>query len=177
MTHAPTAENLSEAVINQVDRWIKEGIVKTPYEIGNGHCYEFAEEIMAYFNEPYGQGYSVADSYGHLVDVTTDDWWARNPDKPEEADMFVMDIALLRHEGAPLPEWAKDDDNDFACFLGSCTHNWLVLDGRHYDADCIQGAAHFLDMPFFAQQIARYGEINHGQSRKGPLHDQYKDDI
>src|SRR3546814_2997067 len=100
-----------------------------------------------------------ADSFGRLVDVCTEDWWVRilRPDGTDtgEAEAFTIDIARLRREGAPLPDWLQNDDLEAAQTIGAMTHNWLVLDGRHYDASCPEGAAHFFEMPFFANQIAR----------------------
>src|SRR3546814_15897713 len=84
-----------------------------------------------------------ADSFGRLVDVCTEDWWVRilRPDGTDtgEAEAFTIDIARLRREGAPLPDWLQNDDLEAAQTIGAMTHNWLVLDGRHYDATCPEG--------------------------------------
>src|SRR3546814_8118165 len=62
----------------------------------------------------YGDGYMPADSFGRLVDVCTEDWWVRilRPDGTDtgEAEAFTIDIARLRREGAPLPDWLQNDD-------------------------------------------------------------------
>jgi len=157
------AAMLASAIREQTAEWLAEGRVETVREIGQGHCYDFAEAVMDRLGMPgHGSGWSPEDSHGQLIDCVTDDWWRRvlNDDGSDagEADTFVMDLARLRREGAPLPVGVEDDDEDFATFLGSATHDWLVLDGRHHDATCPEGAVHFLLMPFFADQIAGWLE-------------------
>lgn len=156
----PTAAELGETIKAILADWIAAGRVQNVTEVGNGHCYDFAEEVMTRLGwKEYGWGYLPEDSHGRLIDVATEDWWnrKRKPDGSDagEAESFTIDIARLRREGAPLPQWIEDDDIEIAQFLGSMTHSWLVLDGRHYDATCPDGAAHFFEMPFFANQIAR----------------------
>lgn len=151
---------LTETIHSTVADWIAAGRIADTFEIGNGHCYDFADEIMNRLGSTeYGNGYTPTDSFGRLIDVCTEDWWARvlRPDGTDagEAEAFTIDIARLRREGAPLPGWIRDDDTEIAQTIGSMTHNWLVLDGRHYDATCPEGADHFLVMPFFANQIAQ----------------------
>lgn len=157
---ASTGAVLSQAIRDQIAEWIADGTVADVRAIGDGPCYEFAEAVMERLGvEGHGCGLSPEDSHGRLIDCVTEDWWARelNDDGSDagEAECFVADIARLRREGAPLP--CGLDDDALANVIGSATHNWLVLDGRHHDATCPDGAEHWLLMPFFADQIA--GEI------------------
>lgn len=157
------AVELSTAIHAQIEEWLTQREVATIREIGQGRCYDFAEAVMYRLGVPeHGAGWMPDDSHGRLIDCVTEDWWRRilNDDGSDagEADAFVADIARLRREGAPLPDGIEDDDEEFAGLLGSMTHDWLVLDGRHYDATCPEGADHFLSMPFFADQIAGWLE-------------------
>ena len=156
ITHALLTETIEATLAD----WIAAGRVLKASQVGNGFCYEFAEEVMTRLGSTeYGDGYMPSDSFGRLVDVCTEDWWVRvlraDGTDAGEAEAFTIDIARLRREGAPLPGWLQDDDVEAAQTIGSMTHNWLVLDGLHYDATCPEGADHFLDLPFFANQIDR----------------------
>lgn len=155
--HAPSSAELTAAILAMRERWIAEGLVPDARAIGDGDCYEFAKAVMDHLGvEGHGSGFMPEDSHGRLVDVVTEDWWSRILDADggdaDEAEAFHMDVARLRAEGAPLPDGIADEN--LAWLLGAMTHNWLVLDGRHYDATCPQGVEHFLLMPFFADQIS-----------------------
>lgn len=152
---------LPEAIRTLTAEWIEAGTVRDVREIGCGRCYDFAEAVMLRMgSQEHGSGWMPEDSHGRLIDCVTDDWWRRvlttEGADAGEAETFVIDLPRLRRESAPLPECISDEDEEFAGFLGSLTHNWLVLDGRHHDATCPEGADHFLLMPFFADQIGRF---------------------
>lgn len=152
MSGVVTPALLSATIIAVRDDWIETGVVENARDIGDGHCYDFARAVMERLGvKGHGDGYSPQDSQGRLIDVVTEDWWSRAVDD-DEAEAFHMDVSRLRAEGAPLPPGIEDDE--LAHLLGGMTHNWLVLDGRHYDATCPEGAEHFLLMPFFADQIS-----------------------
>ena len=156
---APTHAHLSCAIRAQIDEWIADGTVPDVRTIGGGHCYDFTAAVMERMgvSDDHGAGRLPAESAGHLIDCVTEDWWVRilNTDGSDagEAEPFVADNPRLRREGAPLPDGINEDD--LAGAIGSMTHNWLVLDGRHYDATCPEGAEHWLLMPFFADQISK----------------------
>src|SRR3546814_1348344 len=106
---------ISETIEATLADWIAAGRVTHASQVGNGFCYEFAEEVMTRLDSTeYGDGYMPADSFGRLVDVCTEDWWVRilRPDGTDtgEAEAFTIDIARLRREGAPLPDWLQNDD-------------------------------------------------------------------
>lgn len=81
----------------------------------------------------------------------------------EDDEPTVMDRALLA-EHWPLvvpPEGLGWDDIDaLAAAAGfSCgTHEWLVLDGRHYDAEAPDGVDNPFDLPFFQRVVAGWLE-------------------
>ncbi len=152
------AASLCKAIRAQTDEWIREGRVRSAGDVGNGHCYDFAEGVMTRLGvEGHGSGFLPEDSRGRLIDCVTEDWWSRvllaDGSDSGEAECFRIDLPRLRREGAPLPDRISHDDEEFACLLGSMTHNWLVLDDRHHDASCPEGAEHFLLMPFFKNQV------------------------
>lgn len=154
MSGAVTPALLAATIVAVRDEWIETGVVENVRAIGDGDCYDFARAVMERLGvDGYGSGFSLEDSHGRLIDMVTEEWWSRMEGaEEEEAEAFHMDVPRLRAEGAPLP--AGIDDGELAHLLGAMTHNWLVLDGRHHDATCPEGADHFLLMPFFADQIA-----------------------
>jgi hypothetical protein len=157
----PTAAALTRAIMELREEWLASGEVPDVRAIGQGRCYDFAEAVMLRLGvDGHGRGWMPEDSHGRLIDCVTDDWWRRMlddaGDDAGEAETFVMDLPRLRREGAPLSDILKDDDEEYAAVLGSMTHDWLVLDGRHYDATCPEGADHFLLLPFFADQTSAY---------------------
>jgi hypothetical protein len=113
--------------------------VLTAYDIGNGHCFDFAEAVMTRI----GLEDEYSSEEGPVTFLETDGFWE---------EMFVADLDAMRAFGETLP----DDIEEFelANLLGGATHQWLVFDGRHYDASAPDGRDRFLDLPFFADQIA-----------------------
>jgi hypothetical protein len=145
-------ELVSATIRDLTRQWLDEGTVTRVREIGNGLCEEFAQEALDRIH--------AADP--HTIDIVagafTDDWWMRETDVQGRdlgrAVSFAADIPRLRAEGAPLPDDLTD--GELSDLVGCATHMWIVHDGVHYDATAPDGAAHFLLMPFFADQIAGY---------------------
>lgn len=137
---------ITAAIQDQIAEWLASGRVKTVREIGQGQCYDFAEAIWARL------GYAEAHIYetGPLTSLHTEDWWARIDE--HEAECFSADIPRLRAEGAPVPDDIPDDV--LAGLIGAATHEWIFFEGLHFDATAPEGVAHWLDLPFFANQIA-----------------------
>jgi hypothetical protein len=154
-TRLPRVElthDILRATIEEVRRrWIDEGVVPDVRTIGQGLCYEFAEEIMRIL----GRAEDYGNFKGDLIDKCSDDWWCRvleeDGSDAGEAEFCVMDIPRLRAEGAPLPDDIGDDD--LANILGGSTHQWLEWQGRAYDAAAPEGVDHFLMLPLFVNNI------------------------
>ena len=151
------SDNLYFLIETKVKYFIERGIVANRRAIGDGHCYDFAEQIFQSIPEDV----DIRIAY-------TEDYWKRailpdgSPD-PDEAEMFVMDIDRLKAEGVWLPHDIPHED--LSLLLGQATHAWLVFNGRHYDATSPEGKEHFTQMPFFADQITGYQkELSKGQN-------------
>jgi len=137
---------IEAAIRTLTAEWIDQGLVARARDVGDGLCEEFAEAVMARL--PEGSGATL---------VYSDEWWerVRLPDgspSPDEAECFVTDIPRLRAEGAPLPGGIPDDR--LAGLLGAATHTWITWNGIHFDASAPEGRAHWLLMPFYADQVA-----------------------
>ena len=144
---------ITRTIRDQVSEWIALGRVSSAREVGDGQCEEFAKELLARLGADNGINLSYSEY-----------WWQRItlPDgspSPDEAECFVTDIRRLRAEGAPLPEGIPDDR--LASLLGAATHVWITWNCLHFDASAPDGRAHWIEMPFYADQIAGLaGEMN-----------------
>lgn len=126
-------ETLTAAIHHFVEEFKKKGI--SPEQIGDGHCFEFARAVMRHFGNQENPKF-------HLIG--TEDFC--EPPHNEE-----LDIALVKkHWGAHFP---SDVPNKVWKELGGATHEWIVLDGMHYDAEAPQGVPSFVDLPFFKRWI------------------------
>ncbi len=77
---------------------------KTPYEINNGGCEEWAELVLA----------------------------------------------ELRHSTNMVGRWATDVDH------ASCSHIFIEIDGKFYDAECLDGVINYMQLPLFARWQQRH---------------------
>lgn len=130
---------ITQAIGEILAEWIADGRASCARDVGNGGCYEFAEDVMIRLglDEEYVQG------NGPIEVMETDSFWS---------DTFSADLDAIRAAGEMVPDDLPEDA--LSDLLGSATHQWLRFDGRHYDAATPEGRERFLDMPFFADQIA-----------------------
>jgi hypothetical protein len=114
------------------------GVWTSPEKINQGMCGEFAAQVMKRFGlELWGKSPTLRS--------TNTKWYYGDDDN-------TMDLDRLREMGEPVPEGI--DERKLAYELGS-VHYWLCFEGRHYDAECLGGTDHFLNLPFFQNIIAR----------------------
>ena len=131
MHDGETCQAITSAIHALISEWIEEGRIKHPRHIGDGQCEDFANELADRLHHVEG-----------LEVLWSDSWWI---------DDFVADIDRLRKEGAPLPLGVED--RHLADLIGSATHAWIHWNGQHFDATAPEGKDHFLEMPFYADQI------------------------
>lgn len=138
-----TPAELTTAITTVTAEWLASGRVSTVRQIGDGHCYDFAEEVLTRLgrHDLYGYGYDPVKA--SLQEARTEDFWL---------DDFCADMALVRASGETIPEGVPEAVA--TDIISTATHAWLVLDGRHYDATAPEGRDGFLEMPFFADQFA-----------------------
>lgn len=115
-----------------------------------GCCSDFVSDVYGRFGGPiiaYGLG---------LSEVGIDAFMTG-----EDGDNLRFDRDLLsRHwPNVMLPDGLTWDDMDRlaedAGFNGG-THEWIVFESRHYDAECPDGVDNFLELPFFKRVIASW---------------------
>lgn len=144
-----TPAELTSAITTVTAEWLASGRVATVREIGDGHCYDFAEEVLRRLGrrDLYGHGYDPTKP--SLQEARTEDFWF---------DDFCADMALVRASGETIPD--DIPESEVEDIIGSASHAWFVLEGRHYDATAPEGRDGFLQMPFFADQFAGWREEN-----------------
>ncbi len=162
-TAAPlTQACIAAAIRAETAAWLARGQVRSIREIGQGWCVDFCEAVF----ERLGQDEAYLTAEGPLEALRTSDWWVRL--SADEAESFCVDIPRLRSEGAPLPKGV--DDDTLSGLLGHATHEWISFEGRHYDAGAPDGVAHWLELPFFANQItAEQSRVGHRLREPDPL--------
>lgn len=139
-TEKVTPEELAAAIRATIEDFVANVPgVETVGDIGNGNCFDFAEAVFRRLGaeSDYCHGGCSGLSLGE-----TDDFWKED---------FVADLDRWRRAGESLPDDIPEDE--LADLLGSATHQWVVLCGRHHDATAPEGVDRILDMPFFADQI------------------------
>lgn len=110
----------------------------TALQVNQGLCAEFAGSVVKAFGfKPYDQQANPR--------VTSTKWYWDDNDN--------LDLAKIQAFGEPVPlDLLPRLDYQVRRALGG-VHYWLVFNHRHYDAECLQGVDHFLDLPFFQRMI------------------------
>lgn len=115
------------------------------YEINNGLCDDFAEDLI----RELGVDPCHGDLKGNFVVVETANFY-RDPENDERWDRAL----LKKHWNIGLPTgvtWAKLDQINFG------QHVWLAAKTSssgtwmHFDAECMEGVESFFDLPIFVR--------------------------
>lgn len=137
---AGQVESVSATVQRLVDRYIADGRAATPYEINCGLCQDLAADII--------------DAIDHTLrgaEVFIDDLLAGDP---MDDDRVALDREKIARNwpAAALPSGISWDDMDVISeqfgFAGGI-HVWVEIEGRHYDAEAVDGVDNPFDLPFF----------------------------
>lgn len=133
---------LTEAIKVTLAEYIVSGDVTCAYEIGDGFCEDFANDVLAKFGiDALAELESAKTGIGPYT-IGSDEFWS---------DTFYMDLTALRDIGEPIPDDLPADR--VASLLGTATHIWIHMGGKHYDAMNPEGVEHFLQLSFFAAQL------------------------
>ena len=115
--------------------------------INQGSCIAFAKAVLSRLEET---GWSTTA----VFDVEL----ANFLELEEDMDGGVLDRALLaQHWPAVQPPagltWEHLEQLAEEADWRVGTHIWLTFEGKHYDAECPDGVANFLELPFFSTGI------------------------
>lgn len=137
----PLTETLVSGAIKTLrDEYIASGKAPSYFEINNGKCEDFAEEVLRRLRAAHGR-------HEDLFTVCGENFY-----KPNDSEQW--DVSLLtRHWGIAPPEgftWQTLDD------VGFGYHVWLTSGGRHFDAECPEGVDSFFELPLFKRYLVCY---------------------
>jgi hypothetical protein len=139
MTTLP--ENLVSAAIKELrSEYIASGEAPSYFEINNGLCEDFAEEVLSRLRAAHGRRED-------LFTVGGENFYLCDDSERWDADL------LKRHWGIAPPEhftWAMLDE------VGFGHHVWLTSGGRHFDAECPEGVDSFFELPLFRRYLVCY---------------------
>lgn len=141
---------VTEAEISQVIRLTTDDFLSklgvAAQDIGNGHCCDFAEAVFLRLGAYWE--YIHEKSVCGLSKGQSDYYWA---------DSFEADLDAWRAAGEPVPDDLPEIELMDALGRG---HEWIILNGRHYDATSPEGVDHAIELHFFADEIKRIRQEN-----------------
>jgi hypothetical protein len=132
---------LTAAIEATIQDYLTQAHISCVRDIGSGSCYDFAQAVFARLGAEHD--YLHGEGPSGIQTIRTEDFWK---------DDFFADLRLLRKAGERIPR--DIPPNALADLIGGATHEWIKLNGLYYDATAPKGVSHFLDLPFFADQIA-----------------------
>lgn len=132
--------NISKIVRNLAKNYQEENKC-TLWQINNGLCVEFAEDLL-----------DQLGGYGpETYELHTDNFFNLMGDKGSTA-AFKDENGKYYFENYGV--FPSDLDPDGFYDVG--VHVWLYHQGKHYDAEAPNGVTNFLDLPLFKRAISRY---------------------
>lgn len=133
----PNRQQIADAIRQLQAEYIHEGLAPSYFEINNGLCDDFAEEVARRLRK-------LASCDQEVFTVEGANFYRSQDDE-------LWDGRLLRNywKMAPPPQFTWTILNR----LHFGTHIWLVCEKRHYDAECPDGVDNFFDLPIFQRTL------------------------
>lgn len=139
MSASTQQKQITQAILTLRSEYISEGQASSYYEINNGDCEDFGEEIVSRVSLDGSSAYTVCGE-NFMVDCGGGD---------ESWDSKL----LLDFWGMSPPEQLTWDMLNEIPFGG---HVWITDGKRHYDAESPEGVENFFDLPIFRRPIVTY---------------------
>lgn len=134
--------DVTRAIIEVRDEYLRARRAASAWEINNGLCSEFARDVLG----------MLGGMDGRVIPVWTGDLMI-GPD-PESPVLGRWDPLLVQRKWGISPPaglgWQEID----AMHLGN--HIWLASGGRHFDAECPHGVEDFFYLPIFRRRIMHF---------------------
>lgn len=144
-----TAQRLTNSINEVLAFWIDTGTATNAKTINSGNCSEFSVDVMINLGgleTAYDLGINELDIAG-LLEVG---------DGPDNGPQFDRELLATHWPNIQPPDGLTWDDLDQLSVdadFDSGTHVWLVLDGKHYDAEAPEGVENLFDLPFFRRIV------------------------
>jgi hypothetical protein len=135
LEHSLNQDSVTEIIKKELKRWKSKYGINT-CDINTGDCFVFAERI---------EGILRSNGYSDVEVLTTDSFYdlankhEYDEDKDNEIWYKESDYNSFKPDGFIWPEWGF--------------HGWIYVNGKHYDADNVNGVKNFYDLPIFKRFI------------------------
>lgn len=125
---------IRDAILKLQKKYFEQYNISMLEEINNGHCIEFAEELIhILFGKETKNAYCV-DISNFMMGVDSD---------PHKNEIFDEKL-LYGYWNIVVPEEFKIPN-----LFHSGSHCWVVINKRFYDAECPEGVDDFFKLPWF----------------------------
>ena len=147
MSHSPMALALRAAILDLRQDYLSRGI--SLYDIGSGHCYDFAETVM---EQVFGTDWLFREGQEGWRTLETEQFYRPPPGSHCTIDATAWDWDLLEtHWGIDIPPSERPRYD--AIVIQGPSHGWIYLEGRHYDCEHPDGVESFFDLNFFRRWL------------------------
>lgn len=139
---------LRQTILDLRQKYVASGI--SLYDIGNGHCYDFAEGVL---NRIVPDRWSRPETPDIPVTLETEAFYC--PGDDGYVDPFSAtgwDFPLLEKWGIVIPKAEQARHNEIVS--RHPTHGWIYFRGRHYDAEHPDGVENFFELNFFLRHLS-----------------------
>jgi hypothetical protein len=129
----PSQDTVRATILALAERYLSSGEAPSLYEINNGQCEDLAIEALGGDRD----GVEFWDAYNLTM----------------EGNGFAWDVDLIeRLWPACVPTHGLDWDD---VRMDVPAHCWLVVDDRHYDAECPDGTENMFELPILRRMMER----------------------
>ena len=158
MNHNEKTNNilLEEAVNKALNKLIANNTVENATQVNDGNhtgttCMDFVNDVydeLGGVEKAYEMGCSELGIDSFLI-----------PDEFDDVEGSPFDIELIKKHWSdvePTQGLSWNDLNEISKSVGFCsgTHEWIHLNGMHYDVESPKGVKNFLELPFFQRIIS-----------------------
>lgn len=129
---------IKKEIITLVNKYKEDDTAKSGYDINNGLCEEFANEIVKSIGS---DRICVVELYNFMIG--------------EDGDIYgndIFDVDMMEKYWADTVP-TKDLTWEEISKIPFGYHVWISYDGRHYDAECPEGVDNFFELPLFKKYI------------------------
>jgi hypothetical protein len=142
-----TEEQVTQAIIDFIEKYLKKEVINSAYDINNGWCGDFAEDVIN----------SLGGETKKLFLICNENFMMGEDGDPDQNDVFDIDM-IINH-------WPKvNPTNNLSWGDIKCIefgyHEWIYFDGKHFDAEYPEGVENFFDLPIYQKYIMRYIQDN-----------------
>ncbi len=137
-----TTDDISQ-IINQLVEEFKEEYNCTLFDINNGLCIEFSEELINRLG-----GYKEDDS---LFEMSTDNFFTDDEGTAEMwGDVISTDYGFWSKN---MLDWYGYPPLPLEKIIGLSHHQWIKYNGKFYDAECDKGVKKWIDLPLIKRMF------------------------